>query len=374
MKKFILFLSIISFSSLIYAAGTHSSLDELRSKIKHVQSDLTTQQSKRTFYEKQLKQSESKANELAQKLQSTTQSLKQQKMSLTELETHAHEYQDQLNLHEGILVQQLKATYLIAQDSYLKLMLSQKDPENTDRILQYYRYIHEDRMQNINELRSLIGKVDENQQHIKSQSQELANLKMQQQQEQLKLNIVQQDRKQVLQVLNKDIQTKNQKLQELLVNKRALENTLTHLNQRSTQFVTTGKSFEALKAQLNWPTQGHIVQAYGTSIEQSELRASGVLIAAPLGQAVHAIASGKVIFAKWMTGYGLLLIIDHGNHYMSLYGRNHVLYKKEGEVVTAGEQIATVGNSGGYQSPELYFALRHNSDPLNPSAWMRGKP
>lgn len=95
-------------------------------------------------------------------------------------------------------------------------------------------------------------------------------------------------------------------------------------------------------------------------IENSELRANGVLIAAPMDQAVRAIAPGKVIFAKWLTGYGLLLIIDHGNHYLSLYGRNHILFKQEGDTVSAGEQVASVGNTGGYQSSSLYFALRHN--------------
>jgi septal ring factor EnvC (AmiA/AmiB activator) len=376
MKKLALIIGLLGVICIqTYAAdSSSSSLNSLQSKIKDVQSYLTLQQSKRSHYEQQLKQSEVKSSELARLLQKTSKSLKEQKTNLRELENHQREYEEELSAHQHLLLDQLKASYGLTQDSYLKLLLNQQDPEKTSRNVQYYRYIQQSRLDTMNELKSLLNKIHSNQEQIKIENIELSDLKMQQQQEQMKLNIVQQDRKQTIQLLNNDIKTKNQKLKELLENKRRLEKTVNHLNEKTPQFITHGKNFSAMKGQLSWPTHGHIIQAYGSAIENSELHATGVLIAAPLDQAVYAIAPGKVIFAKWMTGYGLLLIIDHGNHYLSLYGRNHTLFKQEGDVVKAGEQIASVGSTGGFQTNSLYFALRHNADPLNPNAWMKAKP
>ncbi len=375
MKKLFIAISLTCLSFQADAAPSSSNnLNVIQSKIKDVQNYLSQQQVARRNYEQELKESEIKASELARQLQKTRDSLQQQKLDLKELEKHTQEYEEELATHEKALLQQLKLSYRLAQDSYIKLLLNQQDPENTNRNLQYYRYIQQSRLATMNELKALLEKITANKEQIKTETQELADLKMQQQQEQLKLNIVQQDRKRAIQSLNQDIKTKNQKLQELLANKHRLERTVASINEQAPQFINTGKNFAALRGQLPWPTRGRIIQSYGSVIENSELRSNGILIAAPMDQAVRAIAPGKVIFAKWLTGYGLLLIIDHGNHYLSLYGRNHTLFKQEGDTVSAGEQVASVGNTGGYQTNSLYFALRHNADPLNPNVWMKGKP
>ncbi len=354
--------------------NTHSTLEELRTKIADVRSYLEDQQGKRSLYEKQLKDSELKASQLSQELLKTAQSLNTSQTDLVKLKSHSHDYLKELKTQQALLSAQLKAAYIMSQQPYLRLWLNQKNPEKISRNLQYYHYLHQDRMNIIVNLNTLLDKIEINQQQIKEKTQKLADLKVQQQQEQLKLNVVQQDRKRVIQSLNQEINTKNKKLSDLLKNKRALEKTVDTLNQSSTPFVTPGKTFAQLQGKLHWPTQGHISQAFGAQIEHSELHATGVLIRAPMDQAVYVIAPGKVIFSKWMTGYGLLLIIDHGNHYMSLYGRNHSLYKKEGDLVSAGEKIASVGNSGGYPQAALYFALRHNAQALDPSAWCQGRP
>jgi septal ring factor EnvC (AmiA/AmiB activator) len=356
-------------------ASTESMLNQLKSKIADIKSHLEKEQSTRSQYQKQLKQAELQASKLAQQLQKTAHSLSSEQQHLQSLQANAAQYQRQLAAQEAAFDTQIKAAYLTSQQPYLKLILNQQDPENIGRTLQYYRYINQDRLQAILELQNTLAKIERNQQEIHAQTQELASLKLKQQQEQSKLTSAQLSRKQALASLNQAIQTKSQKLAELMRNKRALERTLTTLNQTSTPYVLpTGQSFEQLRNKLAWPTRGQIVQGFGVAIEQSELQTNGVLIKAPLGQSVYAIAPGKVIFAKWMTGYGLLLIIDHGHHYMSLYGRNHALHKKVGDVVKGGEMIATVGTSGGYQQPELYFAIRHNAVPMNPALWCKLQP
>ncbi|HYF97595.1 MAG TPA: peptidoglycan DD-metalloendopeptidase family protein, partial [Coxiellaceae bacterium] len=320
------------------AANTNSkTLDNLKSKINDMQTYLDTQQTKRHSYEQQLKQSEIKSTELTSQLKKTTTDLKQKTADLKKLEEHSKGYQEQFEIHQALLEQQLKAGYVLTQGSYLKLLLSQQDPDTINRNLKYYNTIQQSRLQSMEALKALLNDIKTNQQQIKFENQQLANLKMQQQQEKFKLSIIQQDRRQAILSLNKEIKTKNQKLQALLADKHQLEKALVNLNQHSPQFIVSdGKSFAQLQHQLPWPTQGRIIQAYGSPIEQSELRTTSVLIAAPFAQSVQAVAPGKVIFAKWMAGYGLLIIIDHGNHYLSLYGRNHSLLKQEGELVKAG--------------------------------------
>ena len=129
--------------------------------------------------------------------------------------------------------------------------------------------------------------------------------------------------------------------------------------------------FYKKRGHLIWPTTGRIKHHFGTQIGQSELKWNGVLIEASQGQTVHAVAPGKVIFAKWLQGYGLLLIIDHGNGYMTLYGRNQSLLKKVGDWVKTNTTIATAGQTGGFSQSALYFSLRHNAKPLNPEKWCK---
>lgn len=131
----------------------------------------------------------------------------------------------------------------------------------------------------------------------------------------------------------------------------------------------SNKNFALLRGKLPWPTKGTVLHYFNTTIAKSELKSTAELISAPDEQPVYSVAPGVVVFSKWLEGYGLLIIINHGEGYMTLYGRNHSLYKHEGDQVAAGDLIATVGQSGGYEKPALYFAIRYNAKPLDPNQW-----
>jgi septal ring factor EnvC (AmiA/AmiB activator) len=174
-----------------------------------------------------------------------------------------------------------------------------------------------------------------------------------------------------MQEINQHIQINNNQLKKLLQNKQQLQATIEKLNtaaSSNTKFISH-HPFSKLHSKLPWPTQGHIRHAFGAQINQSELTWDGTIINAPLGQSVRAIASGRVIFAKWMAGYGLLLIINDGGGYLTLYGRNQMLLKTVGDVIQTGEKIATVGKSGGFLQPGLYFSIRYNGKAVNPGIW-----
>jgi murein hydrolase activator len=163
----------------------------------------------------------------------------------------------------------------------------------------------------------------------------------------------------------------------LLHNKQQLEETVQQLSKQVKQSVFRQQSsvpnlpFGELRGKLSWPAQGHIRDAFGTQVYQSQLRWDGTLIAAPLGEPIHAVAAGRVIFSKWMAGYGLLLIVNQGNGYMTLYGRAQTLTKSVGDYIKANEVIGTVGKSGGFTRPSLYFSIRHDGTAINPATFCK---
>ena len=200
---------------------------------------------------------------------------------------------------------------------------------------------------------------------------DLKQLQQQQKQQLDQITALKSKRSQLIVYINQHIHTQSQKLTQLLNDKHRLEHELSELSTNPQFSTAVGKSFRHLRHHLNWPTKGKIIPKYGTKIDKSQLKWKGVLFKAQMNQPVYAVADGKVIFARWLPGYGLLMIIYHGQGYMTLYGRNHYLYKKTGDIVRAGDQIAAVGDSGGYQTPALYFAIRHSTIPINPIRWLK---
>jgi murein hydrolase activator len=120
---------------------------------------------------------------------------------------------------------------------------------------------------------------------------------------------------------------------------------------------------------FGWPASGSLLAGFGGRMPDGR-SSSGLLIAASIGSPVRAVADGTVVFAEWMTGYGLIVIVDHGNNTLSLYANNETLLKNVGDAVRRGDTVARVGNSGGLSQPGLYFELRRNGQPVNPAAWL----
>jgi septal ring factor EnvC (AmiA/AmiB activator) len=212
---------------------------------------------------------------------------------------------------------------------------------------------------------------------IQLKSQTLTALQEEQRQQAAQLEVQRQNREQVLVQLNtqldnqggelKHLQTDEKQLQALV---RSLQELLSDIPVEASQ----QKPFKALKGQLRWPARGQLVKRFGSLRGNSGLKWQGVLIEAPEGGQVRAVSKGRVAFADWMRGFGLLLIIDHGDGYMSLYGQNEALYKEVGEWVDSGEVVATLGASGGQTEAGLYFEIRHNGHPVNPLSWCAGTP
>lgn len=359
----------------VYAAEKTKTneLNTLDKSIATIKQDLQQSTKQRTVLQQSLAQTETTESHLHKALQTTQQTMTTQQKKLAQLQQESIPLLAAKNQNHLLLAQQLRAAYSFNQQPYLKLLLAPDDIVQTHRIMVYFHYITQAQIETIKKLQASLAACKENQEAIQNQYTKLSSLQQSQMQNQVSLEKTQTQRQQLIQSINQQIATKQQKLTVLMHDKNRLEATIAQLNKESQSetAVFSNKPLTQLRGKMPWPLTGHIRHQFGTQVYQSELKWDGVLINAQVGQPVRAVAPGRVIFAKWMAGYGLLLIINHGNGYMTLYGRNQTLDKKVGDSVSAGDIIATAGKSGGFQLPGLYFSIRHNAQALNPSHWCK---
>ncbi len=344
-------------------------LTHIQQSISDVKVQLSHQQQLRKDHQKQLKNTEIKIAKLLNQLATTQKNLDLEQKKLQQLDSKKKHYQRLITQQKAGIAQQLRAAYLLPDDSVLKLLLDAQQSSDVARMRQYYYYLTKIQIEKIQQFKKNITLLKDYEKKSQQQEKRLLDLRKKQQQQHAKLKKLKQSRQHIVASINGKILTKQQRLSLLNEQKHQLEQTILSLQKRKSHLKR--HYFDHLKGKLAWPLKGVLLTHYGDSIKQSELTSSGVLIRAKPDQSVHAIANGKVIFANWLSGYGLLLIVEHGDGYMSLYGRNQNLYKKVGDKVKQGETISRVGESGGYEKPELYFAIRHNAKPQNPAIWCR---
>lgn len=380
-KKISLLVMLLSaMLTAIAETADNKNLSHIQAQIQTVKQDIEQQQTQRDQIQQTLKATEIQLGTLTAQQQQTAAQQKTQQATLKSLNQKQAAYEKDLAAQQAELARQIRLAYMSGHQEFIKLLLSQDDPTQISRNLTYYRYLAEYQSNLIQQLNTLIQQVTENEQAIAQHTTELLALQTQQKQQLQAVQAKRAERSNSLKQLNGTIRTKADQLQKLLADKATLDQEVKKVQaqaQTESQSVggpviwPAGSSFAGSQGKLSWPTRGKIIANYNSPIEQSELKQTGVLIGAPEGQNVYAVAPGRVAFADWMSGYGLLMIIDHGEGYMTLYGRNGTLYKQVGDKVAPGDRIATVGKTGGYSQPSLYFAIRRQVDPLNPSLWCR---
>lgn len=348
-------------------------LTQINQQINSLQQTISDARNKQTQIRSQLPETESAIGKISMSLSQLNTKIQQQNNQLQTLQQQAMTQQNQIQQQSQALLQQIRANYMMGQAEYFKMLLNQQDPAEFNRMQIYYRYFNTARSNLINELQQSLNLLQATQQQVQQQIQALQQSRSEQAHDRKQLQVQQQQRQNLISQLNNQIKTKNQKLNELLENKRDLENVLQKLavaaaaaahNKSLPQFIPTTNG-------NLWPTVGKIINRFGDTIAGTPLKWNGDLIKAPEGQAIRSIANGRVVFANWLRGFGLLLIVDHGNGYLSLYARNQSLYKQVGDLVRANELIATVGKSGGFNSPGLYFEVRRDGKPIDPASWLK---
>ena len=283
---------------------------------------------------------------------------------INELQVQINKLNQDLDAHKELLSKHIRARYKTGEYQPMKWVLNQDTPYEISRLLTFYQYLIKSRQHLIDNIHEIHKKIIVGQDVLHSEMQEQQNLHEQLSQDQKKLEQNKLYQKAVLNTLRADIQTNEQQLQEFKRNKANLSRLLKSLVQQSVvqTHVQSQTSFISMRRKLIMP-----VQCNKNSLEKAK---QGVTFYVPEGTPVSAVSAGKVVFSDWLKGYGLLLIIDHGQGFMTLYAHNQALFKQKGSSVYQGEQIASVGHTGGFKQNSLYFEVRQRGKAVSPLDWL----
>ena len=291
------------------------------------------------------------------------------------LETELAERQTHLDSESESLAAQVRTAYMSGNQERVKLLLNQRDPATLGRLMAYYRYLNDYRADNIEAVIEQMRKLDELVSQIAAEEARLAALVQERYDELTRLNATQENRKTLLAKLRQRIADEGEEVGRLAAQEQDLTRLIAELTSILSDYpITSEQPFSAHRGKLTWPVAGTLVHDFGQPRVGGRIKWNGVVLAAPRGREVRAVYHGRVAFADWLAGMGLLVIVDHGEGYMTLYGYNETILKNTGDWVAPGDVIATVGDSGGQPQAGLYFELRRGTKTENPRRWVTKRP
>jgi len=374
-------------------------LQQLRGELKSVTRERRQLESDRDAATRRLREADQKVARSGRAVAETEAAIRRQQQELAELQQRRGTLEASLGSQRRQLAALLRGAYQLGNHAPLKLLLAQDSVADANRELAYHRYLQRERARAITVLTGDLQELAATERQILARGEELEQARERQRQQASALLADRRQRAQVAEDLDKRYQDRSDKEKALGQNARSLERLLANLraaaaraeaerraaarraeNEQARQANggPAGKVPPRVTANapvpkvggLGWPLSGNLLARYGGRLPDGRT-SNGVLIGAPAGTTITAVADGTVVFSDWMTGYGMILIVDHGNGYMSLYAHNDTLLRDAGARVRRGEAVARVGNSGGQGVPALYFELRRNGQPVNPSTWLQ---
>jgi len=285
------------------------------------------------------------------------------------------EREQHLDEESQALAAQVRTAYMSGSQEKIKLLLNQRDPATLGRLMAYYRYLNDYRAENIEAVVAQIQKLDALRAQIAAEAARLSTLARSRYDELGRLNTSQESRKELLVSLRRKIANEGEEVARLAAQEEDLTRLIAELTSILSDYpITSEQPFSEHKGRLTWPVAGTLRHDFGQPRVGGRIKWNGVVLAAPRGREVRAVYHGRVAFADWLAGMGLLVIVDHGEGYMTLYGYNETIRKDTGDWVAPGDVIATVGDSGGQPQAGLYFELRRGTKPENPRRWVTKKP
>ena len=293
---------------------------------------------------------------------------------LAELEGEIESREAELSTEATELAEQVRAAYMSGGQERLKLLLNQQNPATLGRMLRYYDYLNRHRAGNIEAVTGRLRRLAELRSEVVAEMARLDRLAERRNVELASLTAAQEDRRQLLAELDQRMATEGREIERLAAEEKDLERLIAELSSILSDYPITAESpFTEYKGRLTWPVAGRLIHDYGQP-RSGRLTWNGVVLAAPRGREVRAVYHGRVVFADWLAGMGLLVIVDHGDDYLTLYGYNETILTNPGAWVAPGDVIATVGDSGGQAEPGLYFEVRQGTRPVNPRGWVTRQP
>ncbi len=353
------------------ARKAETELQAVKAEIERITRQVSAEQVERDRLTNELRTSELSVGKLRDSLSEVRRERAERAARRAALAAEQRLREAEVQHNRAALAGQLRAAYLIGRQEPLKLLLNQKDPALVGRMFAYYSYFGRARAGQIKLIEDDMQRIAELDGELAAEDQQLAELEKQQRAQLHALEQARTQRTHVLASLEAQSHTRAQNLERLRSQQAGLEKLLRELRTAMERFPLEGNdAFARLRGKLAWPVTGRLVARFGDA-RAGGVRWDGVLVATERGAPVKAVCQGRVIYADWLPGLGLLTIVDHGDGYLSLYGHNERLYKAAGEPVAAGEPIAAAGDSGGSSRPELYFEIRKGGKPVDPRPWFR---
>ncbi len=320
-----------------------------------------------------LRDQELKLAATAKELRALDQKLVAQQDKLDKLVVQRDALDIKLKDQRDALAALLRSAYAMGRGEELKLLLAQDRVDRVGRLLAYYRYFERARLGEIDGLLKDLDALAQMQAVIEHETEALKTARDERAVQAQQLDAERVQRRKVLEELDATLTDQRSRIAALGKDEKGLLELIEKLRDVFADIpksIAGEEPFAQLRGRLMWPLHGRVVASFGAP-EQGAQASQGVLIAAGAGSEVHAVSHGRVVYADWLRGYGLLLILDHGDGYLSLYGYNETLLKDVGDWVNTGEVIATSGDSGGRKTPGLYFEMRFQGKPVDPKIWLK---
>ncbi|MEC9375380.1 MAG: peptidoglycan DD-metalloendopeptidase family protein [Pseudomonadota bacterium] len=347
-------------------------LKAITEKSEALQRDLEKQQKLKAQEKQNLAQIEQSLQVVLKELKQISNQQEKLLVKDIELNFQANFKEKELTELRLLLNQQLRASYINGNEELLKIFLTQNDPSQLSRQQTYYNYLTTAKFSMINKSLEKIAELEAKKSEIELNLKDLSSLEKQRSATFSKLSSFRKQRELIIASLTLDIATQGDAIEALKKREAKLRDLVVELDQLQKDSINNLPSlFSTKKASLKWPTDGALLSRFGQTRAAGGMKWQGVLIGAEEGTPVRNIYNGRVVFADWLDGMGLLIIVEHGDGYMSLYGHNQLLLKEVGQPVRLGEVIAEVGDSGGQAIPALYFEIRKDGTALNPRSWIK---
>ena len=380
-------------------SDTQRKLEKLQRELKDVAAQRRRTESQRGDANRSLRAADEQVGRSTRELRDTEARIEKGENDLVALQRRRDALDSSLGQRRSELAALLRAAYTVGDNAPLKLMLAQDKVADANRLLAYHGYLQRERAARIAALGAELAEVRQVETRIVATRRDLDAARGRQAAQLAAVNRDRSARATVVAQLDSKVRDQRGREQQLGRDAKALERVLAQLRaaaaraerERREAAARAARAAEQARREgkpappapkpyanaapiqvggLGWPVSGSLLARFGGNLPSGG-RSSGLLIAAAAGTPVHAVADGRVVFAEWMSGYGLICIVDHGNGSMSLYAYNDALLRHVGDDVHRGDPVASVGNSGGQGRPALYFELRRNGTPVDPAAWLR---
>lgn len=367
----------LSFSPALCAESDTSAqqkLEQLKKKIKNIQKEVADTQNRYDKLTRDLRKHERNIGKANRELKELGNQLALIRKKLGKLEQTREQMLGNIDGQKRQLARQIRDAYRLGKQEQFKLLFNQQSPDDLTRALTYYEYFNRQRLAKVDKLNQSLEELKQLENTIQARQQEVKSTRADKLAVKQRMVAEKKRRNKVLASLSKKMSNQSARAKKLKQDEKRLTRLVDDLNRYLSKMDDVPRNvgkFAAQRGRLIPPVHGRIQASFGSPRQEGKLRWEGLLIKTREGEDIKAVFHGRVAFADWLRGMGLLIIIDHGDGYMSLYARNESLFKEVGEWVSTGEVIATAGASGGQKDTGLYFEVRHNGKPVNPLKWVR---